>query len=241
MAKTGVLLIAFWLTPVTILPAQMQPPSEAPRSAGEVYRVGRGVSAPVAAYHVEPDYSQEARKAGFQGTVGLSMEVDEQGLPKNLKVVKPLGVGLDEKAIEAVQQWRFSPAELNGKPVVVQAAVEVNFRLLFANLDGQIARLNFTLQPGTTRPELTRGELPGNPATPGDQFLRIRIQVDEEGKLRNSTVLESTDEDWAKKALGELSSWRFQPAMANGITVQVEGVLELTHGRERPAVPKAAP
>jgi len=74
-----------------------------------------------------------------------------------------------------------------------------HFRLLFANRDGQIARLNFTLQPGTTRPELTRGELPGNPATPGDQFLRIRIQVDEEGKLRNSTVLESTDEDWLRR------------------------------------------
>jgi len=62
--------------------------------------------------------------------VVLSIVVDEQGLPRSFKVVKPLGLGLDEKAIEAVQKWRFSPAKMNGKAVAVQATVEVNFRLL---------------------------------------------------------------------------------------------------------------
>jgi len=118
------------------------------------------------------------------------------GAAQELKGRQALGVGLDEKAIEAVQPVAVQPCELNGKPVVVQAAVRSQLPSVVRDRDGQIARLNFTLQPGTTRPELTRGELPGNPATPGDQFLRIRIQVDEEGKLRNSTVLESTDEDW---------------------------------------------
>jgi TonB family protein len=105
-------------------------PGEGGGIGGGVYRVGGGVSAPVAIYKIEPEYSEEARKAKFQGTVVLSIVVDEQGLPRNFKVVKPLGLGLDEKAVEAVQKWRFSPAKLNGKPVPVQATVEVNFRLL---------------------------------------------------------------------------------------------------------------
>jgi len=239
LSTAGLLLIAILLTAVTSPPAQMQPQSETPQQVGEVRRVVGGVSAPVAIYKIEPVYTEEARKAKFQGAVGLSITVDERGLPRNFKVVKPMGVGLDEKAIEAVQQWRFKPAQLNGKPVAVLAAVEVNFRLL--SRAQRSARLNFALQPGTTRPELTHGEVPGDPATPGDQFLRIRIQVDEEGKLRNSTVLESTDDDWAKKTLAELRSWRFRPATTNGSPVPVEGVLELTHGRERPAVRTVAP
>ncbi len=105
-------------------------PGEGGGIGGGVYRVGGGVSAPVAIYKIEPEYSEEARKAKFQGTVVLSIVVDEQGLPRNFKVVKPLGLGLDEKAIEAVQKWRFSPAKMNGKAVAVQATVEVNFRLL---------------------------------------------------------------------------------------------------------------
>lgn len=97
---------------------------------GGVYRVGGGVSAPIAIYKIEPEYSEEARKAKFQGTVILSIVVDESGMPRNLKIVRPLGLGLDEKAIEAVSKWRFKPAMKDGRPVAVLATVEVNFRLL---------------------------------------------------------------------------------------------------------------
>ena len=78
----------------------------------------------------EPEYSEEARKAKFQGTVRLSLVVDEHGLPTQIKVITPLGLGLDAKAIEAVQKWKFKPGIKDGKPVAVQASVEVNFRLL---------------------------------------------------------------------------------------------------------------
>jgi len=94
-----------------------------------VFRIGRGVSPPVAVYKVEPEYSKQARKAKFQGTVVLSIVIDETGQPTNIKIVRPLGLGLDEKAIEAVKQWRFTPGMKDGKPVAVLAAVEVNFRL----------------------------------------------------------------------------------------------------------------
>jgi protein TonB len=97
---------------------------------GGVYRIGGGVSAPTVLLKIEPEYSEEARKAKWQGTVVLSLIVDEKGMPEELKVVRALGLGLDQKAIEAVTKWRFKPGMKDGKPVAVQATIEVNFRLL---------------------------------------------------------------------------------------------------------------
>jgi len=97
---------------------------------GGVFRVGGGVTSPVPVYKIEPEYSEEARKAKYQGTVVLSVIIDSTGKPTNLKVLRPLGLGLDEKAIEAVQKWRFRPGTKEGKPVAVYATIEVNFRLL---------------------------------------------------------------------------------------------------------------
>ncbi|MGH9583342.1 MAG: energy transducer TonB, partial [Bryobacteraceae bacterium] len=97
---------------------------------GGVYRIGGDVSQPVLLVKVEPEYSEEARKAKYSGTVMLSIIVDATGMPRDIKVIRPLGLGLDEKAIEAVSKWRFKPAMKGGHPVAVQANVEVNFRLL---------------------------------------------------------------------------------------------------------------
>ena len=97
---------------------------------GGAYKIGGGVSAPAVIFKVEPEYSEEARKAKFQGTVVLFIVVDEKGNPRDLKVIRPLGLGLDQKAIEAVQKWKFRPGMKDGHPVPVQATIEVNFRLL---------------------------------------------------------------------------------------------------------------
>jgi protein TonB len=97
---------------------------------GGAYRIGGGVSAPSVLSKVEPEYSEEARKAKWQGTVVLTLVVDEHGLPKDMKVTRSLGLGLDQKAIEAVSKWRFKPGMKDGKAVPVIATIEVNFRLL---------------------------------------------------------------------------------------------------------------
>jgi TonB family protein len=97
---------------------------------GGVYRIGGDVSAPILINKVEPEYSEEARKAKYSGTVLLSIVVDANGLPRDIHVIRPLGLGLDEKAIEAVMKWRFRPGMKGGRPVATQAQVEVNFRLL---------------------------------------------------------------------------------------------------------------
>jgi len=96
---------------------------------GGAYRVGGGVSAPKALYAPDPEYSEEARKAKYQGTVVLWMVVGSDGRAQQIRIQRSLGMGLDEKAIEAVRQWKFEPAKLNGQAVPVQINVEVNFRL----------------------------------------------------------------------------------------------------------------
>jgi periplasmic protein TonB len=105
-------------------------PGEGGGIGGGVFRVGGGVTAPSLIYKVEPEYSEEARKAKYQGTVLLYVEVDAGGHAQNIRVLHSLGLGLDEKAMEAVKKWKFRPGYKDGKPVRVVAEVEVNFRLL---------------------------------------------------------------------------------------------------------------
>jgi len=96
---------------------------------GGAYRVGGGVSAPRPIYDPDPEYSEQARQAKYQGAVVLWVVVGPDGRPRDIRVQRSLGMGLDEKAIEAVKQWRFEPAMKNGQPVPVQVNIEVNFRL----------------------------------------------------------------------------------------------------------------
>lgn len=88
-----------------------------------------GIHAPRAIYSPDPEYSEQARKAKYSGEVLLSLVVDPDGLPRDIKVLAPLGDGLDEKAVEAVKTWKFEPGTKDGKPVAVQLMIEVTFRL----------------------------------------------------------------------------------------------------------------
>ncbi len=97
---------------------------------GGAFRVGGGVSQPAVIFKVDPEYSEEARKAKYSGTVLLQLVVGVDGKATQIKVMKGVGLGLDEKAIEAVMKWKFTPGKKGGQPVPVYATVEVNFRLL---------------------------------------------------------------------------------------------------------------
>lgn len=94
-----------------------------------IFHPGNGVTGPRAIYDPDPEYSEEARKAKYQGTVILAIVVDPSGHPRDVRVARSLGLGLDEKAIEAVQKWKFAPGVKDGVPVAVQVNVEVSFRL----------------------------------------------------------------------------------------------------------------
>ncbi len=105
-------------------------PGEGGGVGGSVFRVGGGVSQPAVIFKVDPEYSEEARKAKYSGAVMLAIVVDTEGHARDIHVVKSLGMGLDEKAVEAVEKWKFRPGMKGGQAVNVRATIEVNFRLL---------------------------------------------------------------------------------------------------------------
>jgi TonB family protein len=123
------------------VPAQAQPPKpQVPIAAGaapvvtdfngSAYRAGGGVSNPVALSKPEPKYTKEARQAKIEGSVLLSLVVDENGVARNIKVVQSLDPGLDQAAIDSVRQWRFKPGQKDGSPVAVMVQIQVTFRLV---------------------------------------------------------------------------------------------------------------
>ena len=110
-------------------PVVQSAPAESDDAGGAVKKVGGGVSAPVLVKQVEPQFSPEAKQNKIGGPVAVSLIVDEQGMPQKVHVSRGVGNGLDEKAVEAVKQYRFKPAMENGQPVAVYLYVEVNFEV----------------------------------------------------------------------------------------------------------------
>lgn len=96
---------------------------------GGLMSVGGGVSAPVVVHSVEPEFTDDARQANYQGSVSIKLIVDTQGNPQDVRLLSHLGMGLDERAIEAVRHYKFSPAMYEGHPVSVQILLDVAFRL----------------------------------------------------------------------------------------------------------------
>jgi TonB family protein len=96
---------------------------------GGLMSVGGGVSAPLVLHSVVPEFTDDARRANFQGSVSIKLIVDSQGNPQDVRLLSHLGMGLDERAVEAVKHYKFSPAMYEGHPVSVQILLDVAFRL----------------------------------------------------------------------------------------------------------------
>jgi periplasmic protein TonB len=96
---------------------------------GGLMSVGGGVSAPQLIHSVEPEFTEDARRANYQGSVSIKLIVDSQGNPQDVRLVSHLGMGLEEKAIEAVRQYKFRAAMYQGHPVSVQILIDVDFHL----------------------------------------------------------------------------------------------------------------
>ena len=97
--------------------------------AGQHKLLAGGVRPPRVIYSPDPVYTKEATEAKFQGTCEVSLIVGADGNPHDIKVLTPLGKGLDEKAIDAIKAWKFEPAMKDGGPVATQIVVEVTFHL----------------------------------------------------------------------------------------------------------------
>jgi protein TonB len=105
-------------------------PGSGGNEGGGLFHIGGGVSMPVVLYKPDPEFSEEARKAKFSGNVLVYLYIEPDGTPSHVRVVRGVGMGLDEKALEAVRKYRFKPAMKDGKPVRADLYVEVNFQIL---------------------------------------------------------------------------------------------------------------
>jgi TonB family protein len=133
-----ILLAIFWLqTPSVPQPVQANEsaaPAQADKDAAakpneRATHIGGSVKPPKLIHSVDPEYTPEARKKKFNGNVQVYLWVEENGMPSHVRVVKGVGMGLDEKAVQAVSQFRFKPAMQDGKPVKVDLYIDVNFQL----------------------------------------------------------------------------------------------------------------
>ncbi len=104
-------------------------PGEGGDYGGGVMRAGAGVTPPELLYSVEPEFSDEARRAKYQGVCIVSLIVDSHGNPTHVQIERSIGMGLDEKALEAVMQYKWKPAYYHGRPVAVAMSVVVNFHI----------------------------------------------------------------------------------------------------------------
>jgi TonB family protein len=148
--------ITMMLFSVLAAQGQTQPPENTDlgkTTPSPVFRVGGDVTPPRVRYGPSPEYSEKARAAGYEGTCVLWLIVGPDGKPRDIRVARTLGLGLDEKAIEAVRTWRFEPARKDGQPVAVQINVEVAFRL-YGNENSKISKLQKKANAGDPKAEL---------------------------------------------------------------------------------------
>jgi TonB family protein len=117
------------LSPPTLSRQALIPSRREDSPDGPLYEVGHGVTPPRPIYAPDPPYSETARKSKYQGTCVLSLVVGADGRPQDIKVDRALGMGLDQKAVDAISGWKFEPGTKNGEPVAVYIVIEVSFHL----------------------------------------------------------------------------------------------------------------
>jgi TonB family protein len=203
-----------------------------------VYRVGGGVTPPVLLEKQPPEYSDEARIARLQGMVVLYVVVGEDGRARDMRVTRSLGLGLDEKAMTGVTQWRFAPGTKAGQPVAVEATIEVNFRLLPDPRGWYLSHVSFTAPPGASRPLVIHAKYRPSAGLPESASVRLSFDVDAKGVPRHIQADQSSDPEWNREVVAMVRDWRFRAAMDNGTAVASRATLDFSRGWPAPAKPK---
>jgi TonB family protein len=219
-------LTKWWLIPCLCASAAAQAP---------VYRPGPDIVAPFVAAKTPPLYTDEARLAKLEGGVLLSLVVGSDGQPRDIRVVRPLGLGLDERAIESVRSWRFEPGTRNSIPVEVQIGEEVFFREPRNLWDWHLVRAVFRPPPGTTRPVLIHAKFPPTVDIEENALVTIAFDVGLKGVPMNPRVLKSSNAKWDREVLQALQTgWRFRPAKRDGAPATVPAWFEFVRGSHSP-------
>jgi TonB family protein len=211
--------------------------------------VSAGVCHPIAEpiQKTNPEYTEEARLAELEGTVLLRGTIGEDGFAHDLQVTEPVGLGLDEKAVEAVKQWHY-------QPTVATVQIAVNFGLSTQRSRWHLIRVQFDTPPGTKRPIFTSALYPigaglgpeameeGRLVVAMDRLAaaRLTFEVDEHGIPGHLEVLNASEPIWGSEATAIVGQWRFTAATKNGIAVAVPCTVDLVWGERDLDQQKAA-
>ncbi len=193
----------------------------------------------------DPEYTDQARLAELEGTVVLTGLIDQEGFARDLEVAAPLGLGLDEKAIEAVKQWRFHPV-VNQSQLSVATRIVVDFRLSSKQSRWHLIQVQFDNPPGTVPPAFVNALYPigaglGPEAMEEGRLVvamgrlataRLRFEVDEHGLPARIQIPNASEAIWGSEATALVGQWRFTPGTRNGIAVPVPCTVELVWGEK---------
>ena len=224
--------------PPASTPAPTDRSGPSPDSTSGTCKIGANISAPVVLHSVEAEFSDEARRAGYQGVCVISLIVDAEGNPQNIRVVRALGMGLDENAIEAIRQYKFKPALKDGTtPVPVMITIEVAFRLYHGKKPGGPASVpidapRFDTVPANVSPPILANYVKPKYSHYGQKNrisgeCVIDLTVDIEGIPQNVHVVTSLEPSLDENAVEAVKKWRYAPAMINGIPTRFESTVKI--------------
>jgi TonB family protein len=200
--------------------------------------------------HPDPEYTPQAKLAGLEGFVRVHCDIAEDGTLTFAEVSESLGFGLDEKALEAVKQWRFAPATREGHAIAQPLDADVEFHLPNKQSRWHLVGAKFYPGPGVTSPQFADAKYPLGTGITMDALdegkilgavgrlgsAAISFDIDEHGEPAHFSVDSSSDALWGQQAINLIRQWRFQPGVKEGVPVKVPCVLELVWGpRELPA------
>ncbi len=227
-----------------VIAGVLQPgkPADPPITSPAAFRTHIGPFGPQAyPYHSDPEYSDEARAAGLEGTVFVSADVGPDGTPFQLRVKSALGLGLDEKAIEAVSHWQFAAA-----PQASQAQVAVDFLSPSKLSRWHLVGAAFQLPEGATRPVFLTEPYPLGAgiseraidegwviaAIPRAATVTLGFDVDERGIPTKFQVIAASAPVWGNEAIAMVGNWRFTPARKEEKAISVPCTLDLVWGQK---------
>jgi TonB family protein len=198
--------------------------------------------APFVVAKAQPEYTEEALLAKLEGSVLLSVVVDAGGQTADVHVDRPLGLGLDESAVENVRHWQFKPGTKAGTPAAVRVNEEVFFHTQRNLWDWHAVRVVFDLPGGAARPVLIKTKFPATVDEEGNASVTIAFDIGPSGVPANASVLKSSDPKWEPDLLAAVrEGWRFRPGTQDGKTVVTRAWFEFVRGSHSPIPPARIP
>jgi TonB family protein len=226
------------LPPVFVSAVKFTPAVAKPESTAQRTRIGNGNAIPNSAVippqvlePSKPEYTQEGVEANIEGTVTLEGHVDIKGEVSRLRVIKGLGYGLDQKAIDAVLGWKFRPALRNGAPVEAITQIEVDFRIPAWYRAVSTEEPAVRIGPGVTPPTvISRVEPQYTPEARAAKYrgtVVVAATIHKDGTLTVNEVIQELDYGLTPNAIEALEQWKFKPGMRNGEPVPVSLKIEV--------------